>query len=109
MNFDAFIKDIQDNHWNVHGVEIYEDGRYGLGAGKDRSGTDNPRLSPIRNHTADAGGTDCSISGNNDTKIVHHVSRWFSFSACCSITAASMMADGSSPKNMSKWRPAFSR
>lgn len=27
MNFDAFIKDIQDNHWNVHGVEIYEDGR----------------------------------------------------------------------------------
>lgn len=26
MNFDAFIKDIQDNHWNVHGVEIYEGG-----------------------------------------------------------------------------------
>ncbi len=27
MNFDALIKDIQDNHWNVHGMEIYEDGR----------------------------------------------------------------------------------
>ena len=27
MNFDALIKDIQNNHWNVHGVEIYEDGR----------------------------------------------------------------------------------
>ncbi|MDE5932174.1 MAG: beta-lactamase family protein, partial [Lachnospiraceae bacterium] len=27
MNFDAFIKDIQNNQWNVHGVEIYEDGR----------------------------------------------------------------------------------
>ncbi len=33
MNFDAFVKDIQENQWNVFGVEIYEDGalthRYG--------------------------------------------------------------------------------
>ena len=26
MNFDAFVKDIQRNAWNVFGVEVYEDG-----------------------------------------------------------------------------------
>jgi CubicO group peptidase (beta-lactamase class C family) len=26
MNFEAFVKDIRDNHWNVHGVEVYENG-----------------------------------------------------------------------------------
>ncbi len=26
MQFDAFIKEITDNQWNVHGVEIYRDG-----------------------------------------------------------------------------------
>lgn len=26
MNFDAFIKDIQENKWNVHGVEVYREG-----------------------------------------------------------------------------------
>ncbi len=26
MNFDAFVKDIHENKWNVFGVEIYEDG-----------------------------------------------------------------------------------
>jgi len=26
MNFDAFVKDIQRNEWNVFGVEVYEDG-----------------------------------------------------------------------------------
>lgn len=32
MNFDAFISDIADNKWNVHGVEVYDKGvihRYG--------------------------------------------------------------------------------
>ncbi|MCM1154947.1 MAG: beta-lactamase family protein [Roseburia sp.] len=33
MNFDAFVKDIEYNRWNVHGIEVYEDGqlvyRYG--------------------------------------------------------------------------------
>lgn len=27
MNFDAFVKDIQQNQWNVFGVEVYESGR----------------------------------------------------------------------------------
>lgn len=27
MNFDAFVKDITDNRWNVFGVEVYENGR----------------------------------------------------------------------------------
>lgn len=27
MNFDAFVQDIVDNQWNVHGVEVYRDGR----------------------------------------------------------------------------------
>ncbi len=27
MQFDAFIRDIIDNRWNVHGVEVYKDGR----------------------------------------------------------------------------------
>ena len=27
MNFDAFIKDIEDNGWCVFGAEVYEDGR----------------------------------------------------------------------------------
>ena len=26
MNFEAFVKDIQDHHWNVFGVEVYENG-----------------------------------------------------------------------------------
>lgn len=26
MNFEAFIRDIEDNKWNVHGVEVYEKG-----------------------------------------------------------------------------------
>ena len=33
MNFDGFVKDIETNHWNVYGVEVYKDGqlihRYG--------------------------------------------------------------------------------
>ena len=33
MNFDGFVKDIETNHWNVFGVEVYKDGqlihRYG--------------------------------------------------------------------------------
>ncbi|MCR5283532.1 MAG: DUF4298 domain-containing protein [Lachnospiraceae bacterium] len=33
MDFDRFVKDIKDNHWNVFGVEVYQDGelkyRYG--------------------------------------------------------------------------------
>ena len=24
MDFEAFVKDITDNKWNVHGVEVYE-------------------------------------------------------------------------------------
>lgn len=27
MNFDAFVNDIVKNHWNVHGVEVYQDGK----------------------------------------------------------------------------------
>ena len=27
MNFDAFIHDIVDNQWNVHGVEVYREGK----------------------------------------------------------------------------------
>lgn len=27
MNFDAFVQDIQDNRWNVYGVEVYQDGQ----------------------------------------------------------------------------------
>lgn len=27
MDFDAFIRDIQDNQWNVFGVEVYKDGQ----------------------------------------------------------------------------------
>lgn len=27
MNFEAFVKDIQENQWNVFGVEVYEKGR----------------------------------------------------------------------------------
>lgn len=27
MNFDGFIKEIENNQWNVHGVELYENGR----------------------------------------------------------------------------------
>lgn len=27
MDFDAFVKDIQQNEWNVFGVEVYEDGK----------------------------------------------------------------------------------
>ncbi|MBQ7359987.1 MAG: beta-lactamase family protein [Lachnospiraceae bacterium] len=27
MNFDAFIKDIQQNNWQVYGVEVYKDGK----------------------------------------------------------------------------------
>ncbi len=27
MNFDQFIRDIEENQWNVFGVEVYEDGR----------------------------------------------------------------------------------
>ena len=26
MNFEAFIKDIEKNRWNIHGVEVYENG-----------------------------------------------------------------------------------
>ena len=26
MNFEGFVKDIQDNQWNVFGVEVYENG-----------------------------------------------------------------------------------
>ena len=26
MNFEAFVKDIEDNQWNVFGVEVYENG-----------------------------------------------------------------------------------
>ena len=26
MNFEAFVKDIQENHWNVFGVEVYKNG-----------------------------------------------------------------------------------
>ena len=26
MNFEAFVKDIQENQWNVFGVEVYENG-----------------------------------------------------------------------------------
>ena len=24
MNFDAFVSDIEKNHWNMHGVEVYK-------------------------------------------------------------------------------------
>lgn len=27
MNFDAFVQDIQDNRWNVYGVEVYQNGQ----------------------------------------------------------------------------------
>lgn len=27
MHFEAFVEDIRTNHWNVHGVEVYENGR----------------------------------------------------------------------------------
>ena len=27
MNFKAFVEDIEMNHWNVHGVEVYQDGQ----------------------------------------------------------------------------------
>ena len=27
MNFDGFIKEIENNQWNAHGVELYENGR----------------------------------------------------------------------------------
>ena len=27
MNFEAFIREIQDNHWKVHGVEVYVQGK----------------------------------------------------------------------------------
>ena len=26
MKFDQFVKDIQDNNWNVFGAEVYENG-----------------------------------------------------------------------------------
>ena len=26
MNFEAFVNDIQNNNWNVYGVEVYKDG-----------------------------------------------------------------------------------
>ena len=27
MNFNNFIQEIEQNHWNVYGVEVYENGR----------------------------------------------------------------------------------
>ena len=27
MDFQAFVEDIEKNHWNVHGVEVYQDGQ----------------------------------------------------------------------------------
>ena len=41
MNFDAFVKDIKDNSWNVFGVEVYKKGQLIHSFGDTRDNTHN--------------------------------------------------------------------
>ncbi|MGN0754642.1 MAG: serine hydrolase domain-containing protein [Aristaeellaceae bacterium] len=55
MNFDAFVRDIRDNRWNVYGVEVYRDGQL-LHQYGDTTAQRHPIYSATKTVTAIAAG-----------------------------------------------------